>query len=239
MLSVGLDLPAVYGATAPKTNSSDLRTTGYELSFGWRDQIRVANKPLGYFIKATLSDYKSVITKYSNDNKSLAANPLYYKGMRLGEIWGFEVDGLFATDEEAQEYANKVDLSYFNMGYMPDGWRAGDLRFVDLDGDGKISFGSNTVDKPGDRKVIGNSLPSLQYGFSFGFDFYGFDFSAFFQGTGNHYWYPTSEARTFWGPYGGGFASYILMLISQDHVHTIAITENLHLQYSIRNISRM
>lgn len=209
MLSVGLDLPAVYGATAPKTNSSDLRTTGYELSFGWRDQIRVANKPLGYFIKATLSDYKSVITKYSNDNKSLAADPLYYKGMRLGEIWGFEVDGLFATDEEAQEYANKVDLSYFNMGYMPDGWRAGDLRFVDLDGDGKISFGSNTVDKPGDRKVIGNSLPSLQYGFSFGFDFYGFDFSAFFQGTGNHYWYPTSEARTFWGPYGGGFASYI------------------------------
>jgi hypothetical protein len=63
MLSVGLDLPDVYGATAPKTNSSDLRTTGYELSFGWRDQIRVANKPLGYFIKATLSDYKSVITK--------------------------------------------------------------------------------------------------------------------------------------------------------------------------------
>lgn len=207
MLSVGLDLPAVYGATAPKTNTSNLRTTGYELALSWRDQVKIAGKPFGYFAKVTLSDFKSIITKYSNANKSLSST--YYEGMRLGEIWGFEVDGLFASDEEAREYAQNVDLSYFNMSYMPDGWRAGDLRFVDRDGNGILDFGKNTADEPGDRKVIGNSLPSLQYGFNIGFDFYGFDVSAFFQGTGNHYWYPASEARTFWGPYGGGFASYV------------------------------
>lgn len=209
MLSIGMDLPGVYGATAPKTNNSNLRTSGYELTLSWRDQFQLADRPFGYFVKATLSDYKSVITKYANDNKSLAASPLYYEGMRIGEIWGFEVDGLFATDEEAREYTSNVDMSYFNQKYLPDGWRAGDLRFVDRDGDGKISFGNNTVDDPGDRKIIGNSLPSLQYGFTVGFDFMGFDISAFFQGTGNHYWYPTSESRTFWGPYGGGFASYM------------------------------
>ncbi len=209
MLSVGMDLPGVYGATAPKTNSSNLRTSGYEISLSWRDQFKLAGKPFGYFVKGSVSDYKSVIKKYFNQDKSLAADPLYYEGMRVGEIWGFEVDGLFRTDEEAAEYTSNVDMSYFNMKYLPDGWRAGDLKYVDLDGDGKISIGSNTVENPGDRKILGNSLASLQYGFTVGFDWMGFDVSAFFQGTGNHYWYPVSEARTFWGPYGGGFATYV------------------------------
>lgn len=209
MLSIGQALPDVYGADPPKTNSSKLRTTGYEIVVSWKDQFNLAGKPFGYFVKGTVSDYKSIITKYSNPDKSLASDPLYYEGMRIGDIWGFEVDGLFATDDEAAQYAKDVDLSYLNMYYLPDGWRAGDMRYVDINEDGKISLGSNTVADPGDRKILGNSLASLQYGFTVGFDWMGFDVSAFFQGTGNHYWYPVSEARTFWGPYGRGFATYI------------------------------
>ena len=83
--------------------------------------------------------------------------------MRLGEIWGFEIDGLFQSNEEAAAYAEQVDLSYVNKG-LTGGWQAGDVKFVDLDGDGKIGIGANTVDNPGDRKVLGNSLASLQYG---------------------------------------------------------------------------
>ena len=214
MLTVGLDLPGIYGASAPKTNSSNLRTSGYELAVGWRDQVKIGSKPFGYFLKGTVSDFKSIVTKYANENKSLTKD--YYEGMRIGEIWGFVVDGLYASDEEALAYAKTsanpdglVDMSYFNMKYLPDGWRAGDVRFVDLDGDGVIGVGENTVDNPGDRKILGNTQAHLQYGFSFGFDFFGFDVSAFFQGTGNHYWYPQAEARTFWGPYGGGFATYM------------------------------
>lgn len=214
MLTVGLDLPGVYGATAPKTNSSNLRTSGYEIALGWRDQVNVGGKPFGYFLKGTVSDFKSIVTKYANENKSLTKD--YYEGMRIGEIWGFVVDGLYASDEEALAYAKTdknpdglIDMSYFNMKYLPDGWRAGDVRFVDLDGNGAIDVGENTVDNPGDRKILGNTQAHLQYGFSFGFDFFGFDVSAFFQGTGNHYWYPQAEARTFWGPYGGGFATYM------------------------------
>lgn len=222
MLSIGMDLPGVYGATSPKSNSSNLRTSGYEIVLGWRDQFKVAGKPFGYFVKGTLSDYKSIITKYSNQDKSLAADPLYYEGMRVGEIWGFEVDGLFASDEEAAQYAKDVDLSYFNMKYLPDGWKAGDLRYVDINNDGEISLGKNTVDDPGDRKILGNSLASLQYGFTVGFDWMGFDVSAFFQGTGNHYWYPVSEARTFWGPYGGGFATYV----QEDFMSKVWTAEN-------------
>lgn len=128
--------------------------------------------------------------------------------MRIGEIWGFVTDGLYQSTEEAQEYAKKVDLSYINKR-ITDGWQAGDLKFVDLDNDGILGIGSNTVDKPGDRKILGNSLPSLSYGINASVRWLGFDASVFFQGTGNHYWYPTGQAMGFWGPYSYPYLTYL------------------------------
>jgi len=207
MLTAGPDIPAVYGAASPQTNAADLKTVGYELSLSWKDQFKLFGKPFGYGIRATLSDYRSYITRFNNPTKSLAMS--YYEGMRIGDIWGFEVDGLFATDEEAQQYTSEVlDCSYIN-GRMTGGFLAGDLRFVDQDGDGKLGIGANTVDNPGDRKILGNGLPSLQYGFTLNFDYMGFDVSAFFQGTGNHYWYPAGMNYMFWGPYSYSYLSYI------------------------------
>ena len=92
---------------------------------------------------------------------------------------------------------------------MTGGFRAGDLKFVDLDGDGVLGIGANTKDNPGDRKVLGNSLPSLQYGITVGFDWLGFDVSAFFQGTGTHYWYPAGMNMSFWGPYSYSYVSFL------------------------------
>ena len=213
MLTTGPDLPAVYGASSPKTNAADLKTEGYELSLGWRDQITLAGHPFAYHLRANLSDFRTFITRFDNPTKSLAMD--YYEGMRVGEIWGYVVDGLFATDEEAKDYTtNVLDCSMIN-GRMTGGFRAGDLRFVDLDNDGGgtavnvLSTGANTVDNPGDRKIIGNALPSLQYGLNFGFDWLGFDISAFFQGTGNHYWYPAGMNYMFWGAYSYSYVSFL------------------------------
>ena len=213
MLTTGPDLPAVYGASSPQTNAADLKTEGYELSLGWRDQFTLLGHPFGYQLKANLSDFRSYITRFDNPTKSLAMS--YYEGMSFGEIWGYVVDGLFKSDEEAKEYTtNVLDCSMIN-GRMTGGFRAGDLRFVDLDNDGKgetvntLSTGANTVDSPGDRKIIGNSLPSLQYGFNVSFDWLGFDVSAFFQGTGNHYWYPAGMNYMFWGPYSYSYVSFL------------------------------
>jgi hypothetical protein len=128
--------------------------------------------------------------------------------MELGEIWGFEVDGLFQSDAEAQAYAQEVDLNYINKR-LTGGWMAGDPRYVDINGDGKISVGANTVKDPGDRKILGNKLATLQYGLTAGFDYFGFDFSIFFQGTGNHYWYPNSESMAFWGPYSRPYCTFL------------------------------
>ncbi len=209
MLTDGIDLPSVFGGDVPKMNTADLRTYGYELQLGWRDEFKLFGLPFGYGIRGSLSDYRSYITRYANIEKTFSKK--YYEGQRLGEIWGFVVDGLFETDEEAANYdANICNMSdYIGTSRMRGGWQAGDLRYVDLDGDGKLGIGKNTVDEPGDRKILGNSLASLQYGFNLSLDYAGFDVSAFFQGTGNHYWYPAKMSMVFWGPYAYSYTSFL------------------------------
>lgn len=204
MLTEGAALPAVYGADAPKTNAADLRTKGYELSLSWRDGFSLLSKPFNYGITATFNDYVSYITKYDNPTKTFARD--YYEGYQFGEIWGFITDGYFSSDEEAANYA--VDQSYLNA-QITGGWKAGDLKFVDLDGDGILGIGENTADKPGDRKILGNSLPRYQYGLTMNASWMGFDFSVFFQGVGKQNWYPPTNAGVFWGPYTRPYQSFI------------------------------
>jgi TonB-linked SusC/RagA family outer membrane protein len=205
MLVQGKTLPAVYGASSPRENAADLRTRGYEFSLSWRDQFLLAGKPFGYSISANISDYDSHITKYDNPTKIISD---YYVGERLGDIWGFEINELFATDEEAAEYSSLVDLSYVSSSVIGP-WLAGDVKYEDLDDDGVIGVGANTVDDPGDRKILGNSLASLSYGVTTAFDWMGFDFSVFFQGTGNHYWYPPRWSFPFWGPFSNPMQSFL------------------------------
>ena len=130
----------------------------------------------------------------------------------MGEIWGYKIDGFFATDEEAANW--KIDQSLVNTQIQsaPGEWgqlRAGDLKYVDLNGDGKISPGENTKDNPGDRVVIGNNQPRYNYGFNLNASWYGFDIAAFFQGIGRRDWYPSANADKFWGPYSRPYFSFI------------------------------
>ncbi len=206
MLTDGIELPSVFGASVPDMNTANLRTKGYEIALSWRDQFSLGSRPIEYSLGFNISNYRSYITKYDNKDKTFAKS--YYEGMRIGDIWGFATDGLFATDEEAREYANSVDLSYMVDG-LTGGWKAGDIKFVDLDGDGEVSIGSNNVNDPGDRKILGNSLPSLSYGFTGSIRAYGFDASVFFQGTGNHYWYPDGHMMSFWGPYSYPYQTFL------------------------------
>lgn len=78
--------------------------------------------------------------------------------------------------------------------------RPGDMRFADLNGNHDIDNGGNTVDNPGDRKIIGNSEPRYMYTISLSADWNGFFLSALFDGVGKQDWYPSAES-TFWGQY--------------------------------------
>ena len=73
------------------------------------------------------------------------------------------------TDEEMAEHIAKVDQSMLGGGSA--GWKAGDIMYADLDGDGKITNGASTLDDPGDRTVIGNSTPRFRFGLNIGAEF--------------------------------------------------------------------
>ena len=208
MLAPGVALPSLYGASSPKMNVADLRTKGFELALNWEDNFSLLGKPFIYGFGFNLSDYKSVITKYDNKDKTFSKD--YYVGMELGELWLYQTDGFFKTNEEAAEYTSRIDHSYNNMSkYVGKGWQAGDVKFVDRDGDGKIGVGKNTADKPGDRYKYGNMLPRLQYGLRANASYAGFDFNIFFQGTGNHYYYPNGYTYDFWGCYSWSYLTFI------------------------------
>ena len=169
MLTAGIALPATYGADSPKMNSADLRTKGYELSLNWRDEFQLLRRPFSYSVTLTFNDYVSNITKFDNPDRSFAKK--YYEGMRWGEIWGYRIDGLFASDEEARNYP--VDQTTVNeiinaSAGAEKGLHAGDLKFRDLDDNNVISIGKNTVDDPGDREIIGNSQPRYHAGAAMG-----------------------------------------------------------------------
>ena len=210
MLTAGIALPATYGADSPKMNSADLRTKGYELSLNWRDEFQLLRRPFSYSVTLTFNDYVSNITKFDNPDRSFAKK--YYEGMRWGEIWGYRIDGLFASDEEARNYP--VDQTTVNeiinaSAGAEKGLRAGDLKFRDLDDNNVISIGKNTVDDPGDREIIGNSQPRYHYGATLALQWAGIDFSIFFQGIGRQDWYPAANALAFWGPYARPYATYL------------------------------
>ena len=210
MLTHSLTLPSVYGASTPKENCADLRTNGWEVSLRWNDNFKLAGHKFGYGVTATLGDYKSKITKFNNPDKLISD---YYEGMTLGEIWGYQVDGLFATDEEAAAYQAQInDKAVNNRVYnskKENKLMAGDVKFRDLDGNNIINEGSGTVADSGDKRIIGNSLPRYSYSLRLDGDYRGFDFSAFFQGIGKCDWFPTTYAYDFWGPYSFPSLSFI------------------------------
>lgn len=179
MLIAGIQLPAVVGTSAPMRNAADMRTRGWEIAVNWRDQIGDWKYNVGF----NLYDYKSKITKYSNnEDKLLSQN--YYEGKTLGEIWGYVSDGFYTIDDFDGPGTWQLKDGVASLdGYNP---RPGDEKFVNLNDDrgtNEINSGLNTVDSPGDQKVIGNSTPRYNFGVNLGVSYKGFSLSAILQGT--------------------------------------------------------
>jgi len=212
MLSVGKKLPSVFGASEPKENAADLRTKGFEVSLGWRDKFNLKGKPFSYGVTGILSDYTAKITKFDNPAGLLST---YYVGQQLGDIWGYSYDGFFKTTEEAQAWAAIVNQDQINKRRVQAPTadlrmlQAGDIKILDLNGDGIINTGANTLDNPGDRRIIGNSQPRYSYGLTLNAQWSGFDFSIFFQGIGKQNWYPNKESQMFWHVYARPYDSFI------------------------------
>jgi TonB-linked SusC/RagA family outer membrane protein len=196
MFTPGLPLPGVFGSGVPKGNYADLKTPGWELSVGWNNRVNDPNA-FHYDLRFTLSDNHSIVTRYNNPNGLINT---YYEGQRLGDIWGYQIDGLFKDEEDITKNAADQSMVPATTKSIKD-IQPGDLKFVDLDGDGKITPGAETLDDHGDMKVIGNSQARYLYGFSANANWHNFDLSVFFQGIGKRdFWFGT-DASYFWGQY--------------------------------------
>jgi TonB-linked SusC/RagA family outer membrane protein len=197
MITVGQPLPSVFGAAVPLGNNANLITKGFELTLKWSDQIR-AKRPIEYDVRFTLADNNAYITKFYNPNNLITT---YYAGQRVGDIWGYETEGLFTSDEDINKHADQhfITVSASNK-LLP-----GDIKFKDLNGDGKIDQGNNTLQNPGDRKIIGNTRPRMTFGLTTNWKWNNFSLSAFFQGVGKRDWYPSGGTYKFWGQYASWY----------------------------------
>ena len=167
-------VPAVIGVPSlPQSNNMETKTKGWEFLLSWNDHI---GKDFKYSVTTILFDHKTTITKYNNPTGILTTS---YSGQQQGEIWGFVSEGLIATLAEAA-FINTGSIQRQISGQP---WKTGDIRYRDLNKDGLITIGANTVSDPGDRKVIGNTTPRYQYSLTLQAEWKGFDFSMFWQGV--------------------------------------------------------
>jgi hypothetical protein len=131
--------------------------------------------------------------KYYNDKELIDT---WYPGKEIGEIWGYTTDGIIQTGGETMPDQSKFYAT----------WGPGDIKYKDLNGDGKVNDGTRTLNDYGDLKVIGNTTPRYNYSISAGFNWKGFDFNMFWQGVGKRDYFPPNTTQVFWGmlsSYGG------------------------------------
>lgn len=207
MIIQGEVLPATFGAGAPQGNYGDLRTRGWEINLDFNHNF---NNGLRLTLDANIADAVTFVTRGTDyleswENRKLGTN--FSTGRRYGDVYGFVTDRLFQADDFVYDAdgkfvqtnivfdgsskltnklagSNPVYQTYFEDGNQTLLISPGDVKFVDVNGDGYINDGKGTNGDAGDRVVIGNSTPRYQFGFRVGADFKGFDLSVFFQGVG-------------------------------------------------------
>ncbi|MGN6291961.1 MAG: SusC/RagA family TonB-linked outer membrane protein [Chitinophagaceae bacterium] len=200
-------IPLTLGAPAPNGNFASIQTRGWELTLDFNHTF---NNGLHLSVRGNISDSKSKLYDVGSSTQ-ITSN---YDGKTVGEIWGYRTDRLYQMSDFELDGNGKPVLitltqaeSALNGGkkayklksgdgkkpvYQPFLQNSsnfyfgpGDVKFIDVNGDGEISNGDGTLANHGDLEVIGNSNPRYEYGFRVGADYKGFDLSVFFQGVGS------------------------------------------------------
>ena len=191
MVGPAVEMPATLGIDVPKTNNSDLKTQGWELSIGWQDRLE---NGLSYSARFNLSDARTYVERYPGNPTNSIWN--YVAGREIGEIWGYTTVGIAQTQEEMDKHLAAVG----GQSAIGNEWLAGDIMYADLDGKPGITSGAETVEDHGDLSVIGNNTPRFNFGLDLNASWKGFDVRAFFQGVMKRDL--AINTPMFWGVYG-------------------------------------
>lgn len=170
---LSVPIPYYYGyESGPTVNVGSANNKGMELSVNWRDEI---NTDLSYNIGFNISTYKNKMTSIGTGNPITGGT---YQGGNsatrtevgesIGYFYGYKTAGLFQTKEEIDNWA--VQRGTDNSGLEP-----GDLKFVDVNGDGVVNGD--------DRTKRGSPDPDFLYGLNLGVNYKHWELNMFVQGS--------------------------------------------------------
>ena len=171
---IEMPVPSYVGESKPYGNVGDMENSGIEFELGYRWKIADAN----FAVKGNASYLKNTLKNLGNDTGYMDLDGVQgisgggtraENGQPFPFFFGYKTDGIFQNEAEVNAYTNQ-DGSLIMPNAVP-----GDVRFVDVNGDGQI-----TTD---DRTNIGNGTPDWTFGLSLNADWKGFDFNVFFQGV--------------------------------------------------------
>ena len=176
-----MNWPSTIGIDAMLVNQGEVRNRGFEAQVSWSDTV---NKDFSYFVSGNFSYLKNWVSDIGVKNADGTPGvwtgggefrnlPYVYQtaeGEPLNSFYLIKTDGIFQSDEEAAAYVDK-DGNRIQPNAV-----AGDLKFVDYNGDGTID--------DADRQYCGSATPKTTYAFTLGFTYKKLSLSAMFQGVG-------------------------------------------------------
>jgi len=176
-----MNWPNTIGIDAMLVNQGEVRNRGFEAQVSWSDTV---NKDFSYFVSGNFSYLKNWVSDIGVKNADGTPGvwtgggefrnlPYVYQtaeGEPLNSFYLVKTDGIFQSDEEAAAYVDK-DGNRIQPNAV-----AGDLKFVDYNGDGTID--------DADRQYCGSATPKTTYAFTLGFTYKKLSLSAMFQGVG-------------------------------------------------------
>ena len=154
------------GAGYAITNAGSINNKGVEFTLNWHDDFEVAGHGITYGIGVNGGTLHNKVTKLGNNNADIISSDYHRTsvGEAVGSYYGYVQDGIFQNQTEIDNYCP------LNYDAKP-----GDIRYKDINGDGKIT--------DADRTFIGNPLPTFTYGFNISLNWCNFDLTADFNGV--------------------------------------------------------
>ncbi|SFC34670.1 TonB-linked outer membrane protein, SusC/RagA family [Parapedobacter composti] len=158
-------IPGIFGSLPGLGNLGEIENKGLELSTRWNQRM---TDDWRFSIGGNITTVKNNVIALSTDGYNIIDGPSRtIAGYPIGYFWGYIHDGIFQTEAEiAQAPENGLGSGRF---------RPGDIRFRDVNGDGRIDVN--------DRTMIGNPTPDFFYGISLNTSYRNFDLNLEFQGV--------------------------------------------------------
>lgn len=183
---VPVSLPATIGLSVPLINGGKLRTHGWEVQLNYNDKI---GQDFSYSITANLADSQNKLLSYTTTNNVINAGVTgLLLGFPINSIWAYKADGYFQNQDQLNSAPSYSQIK--NKQGVPG---LGDIRYVDIDGSGRLDQGKSTLEDHGDLVNLGDTAPRYQFSLNLQAKYKDLDFSIFLQGIGKRRFMPNAE----------------------------------------------